>query len=597
MANYLVQQDGTSHILLSGAGADALLTSATGVTVTAAIPATNNGSVTSGSITTVGGAGSLLMIFVQSRSPGNTPTDSKSNTWTALSAEQAISISGTTYYLRAWKCKAGTGGTLHTATSTNSGTPSGFQTIHFMELLGGAGLDIDQAISWNVDTTATYNSNSVTASVAGLALSFNSIFSTSAGSSITHSGDGFTSTASSYMNGSAGPCSEIVYQTSAATTAYQDAVSATSPASDVAFGIFTVGVSSAVTVALTGVTATGSQGTVAVALSKALTSVSSTASVGTVSVATANTVNAKSWAGTLVSGRYYSDISHSVTNPTSVGPLTPATPYTTGLTGGNGTVSAYNIYYPSGLSSAAPAVVFIGGNTNDINQAPVLGPTGYMEKDNYEWSYLLASYGFIVMQINPANLGDLPLTRAASLLNAADMLANENTRSGSPLFGLVQTSNMAAAGHSWGAAGAWMACADPSNSRFQAYWGINPVDNGTGNAANITVPSLFLSSYPNGSITDTSPANYASIGGTVPKILAELINSTHQTDMHNMCRAPIATTWVSSGSTVTSLHEWDHKATSLVVSFLQRYLNANTAYTQFLVTDASVVNSWSSANV
>lgn len=214
------------------------------ITVTAATPASNNGAVTSGSITTTGGAGSLLLVFVQSRSPGNTPTDSKSNTYTALSAEQALSISGTTYYCRVWKCKAGTGGTLHTASSTNSGSPFGYQTIHFMELLGSSGLDIDQAISWNVDSTTTYNSGSVTAALAGLAISFNSILSFSAGSSITHSGDGFTSTASSYMNGSVGPCSEVVYQTSSASTAYQDAVSATSPSSNVAFGIFTVGVAS-----------------------------------------------------------------------------------------------------------------------------------------------------------------------------------------------------------------------------------------------------------------------------------------------------------------------------------------------------------------
>lgn len=289
--------------------------------------------------------------------------------------------------------------------------------------------------------------------------------------------------------------------------------------------------------------------------------------------------------------------SSAVSEPVSVGPYTVASPYTTGLTGGDASVSAYAVWYPTDAPTPMPCVVWIGGNTNDINQAIAYGPTGYIEKDNFEWAYLLATYGFVSIHINPHALTDVPVDRATSLLTAATMLANENSRSGSPLNGLLQTTNMAAAGHSFGAAGAWIATTDAGNTRFVASWGINPVDSGSGTASSISVPMLFLSSGTLGTIISDSAAEYAAIGGVVPKILAVFNDDTNQLDMHNMARAPIATTWVSAGAVATDLHIWDHKACSLVVSFLQRYLKGDTRYSQFLVTDGTALSSFSSANI
>jgi hypothetical protein len=210
-----------------------------------ATPATaSGGSVTTTGISTTGGANTVFILFVQSRAAGNTPTDSKGNTYTALRAEATVTLGGVNYFCRVWKCVAGTGGASHTFTATNGG--STFITIHAHELLGVTDVDVDNA--WNADTTANYTSNTLSPTQASVVVfGVSIIFSTSAGSTWTHSGDGFTTVSSAFTNGVAGPCGEMREQTGDNAHSYQTTITTTNPASDVGMYLFAVTVASSST--------------------------------------------------------------------------------------------------------------------------------------------------------------------------------------------------------------------------------------------------------------------------------------------------------------------------------------------------------------
>lgn len=206
------------------------------------------GSVTTGAVTTTGGAGSLFLVFVQSRAPGNTPTDSKGNTYTALSAEITQSFGGTNYYNRVWKCAAGTGGTSHTATATNQNTGDPrYITAHFVEVLGDSGVDIDGVGAWLYDTAANFVSDTISPSVAeARVFAFNTHFSLVNPTTWTHAADGF-SAVTSYTNGAIGPCSQVQSQQGSSGNNYQSVITATSArsAGGVQLFVFTVGAAAA----------------------------------------------------------------------------------------------------------------------------------------------------------------------------------------------------------------------------------------------------------------------------------------------------------------------------------------------------------------
>lgn len=112
-------------------------------------------------VTTVGVAtaatGSTFVILVQADITPNTPTDSKSNVYTAVTA--AITNSG--IISRLYYCQNGTGGAAHTFTFTTGSSAN--LTIYFVEITGGltAGiLDqqnsvLDSASPFTVTTGAT----------------------------------------------------------------------------------------------------------------------------------------------------------------------------------------------------------------------------------------------------------------------------------------------------------------------------------------------------------------------------------------------------------------------------------------------------------
>lgn len=85
---------------------------------------------TSGSVTSAA-SGSTFVVFIQADSTLNTPSDSKGNTYTAVTAQTTNSgINSRMYY-----CQNGTGGASHTFTFTTGGSAN--LSIYALEILGG----------------------------------------------------------------------------------------------------------------------------------------------------------------------------------------------------------------------------------------------------------------------------------------------------------------------------------------------------------------------------------------------------------------------------------------------------------------------------
>lgn len=244
------------------------------------------------------------------------------------------------------------------------------------------------------------------------------------------------------------------------------------------------------------------------------------------------------------------------------------------------------IYYPVGGVGPFPSIVYIPGYTGNY-AAPSVPTT---------WAPFLASHGFIVMCVNPLNLGELPPYRSQALLEAINTLAAENSLAGSPLHGLIDTQKMAVMGHSFGGGGSLFATegmyADASvghpDPLIKVAFGVSPVPNNTGPYYTTDrMPSLLLGGQ--GDARDF-PGQYNSIPATVPKLFAEIASAAVYADPHNIARNPLGCTTLGEplGCAPTATHPSDQTIARIGLSFLEVYLVGDLRYKPFLVSDANM---------
>lgn len=279
-------------------------------------------------------------------------------------------------------------------------------------------------------------------------------------------------------------------------------------------------------------------------------------------------------------------------DPSVLGPYTVDS-YDSGFsTTGLNSTNPGRIYYPTDKAGTLPAFIFVPGLNASYTVEPYqpnISGTVRTQYDPVSILHLVATHGFVGMAIDPPSLSNDPTARATALVSARTSLAAEHSRSGSPLEGKLQTTNIALGGHSFGGAGA-MRVSDlgASTAWLKAVIALEPVNNGGGPYSDVTVPTLVVAGEGSGLYSD----DYADLG-SITKCFAEIDANGQFDDMHDSPTAPIGALWVSDGDglpggSTTTAHTVDAILTTLLVSWLKVYLDGNTAYSSSIATGAGL---------
>lgn len=190
-------------------------------------------------------------------------------------------------------------------------------------------------------------------------------------------------------------------------------------------------------------------------------------------------------------------------------------PAPSGLTSKNGpfktatfTISTGTVHYPVDADPPFAAVALCGGF---LNTGPEMA----------SWGPFYASHG-IVTVITTTTGADFPDVRATKLLAAIDALKAENTKSGSPLFGVL-AGRYGTSGYSMGGGGTTLASSRDAGLKSSV--GLAPwAPTGSG----VTVPTLLLC----GSSDGTAPCSmsrdaYGGIAASTPKMMVSIPSATH----------------------------------------------------------------------
>jgi len=234
--------------------------------------------------------------------------------------------------------------------------------------------------------------------------------------------------------------------------------------------------------------------------------------------------------------------------------------YTQGVPSGQDYVNP-TVYYPTNCPPPFPGVVVIPGFTeaqNAINQ----------------WGTFLASHGFVVMTVDTAasgvaNTGVPPAARAQGLWEGVTTLKAENTRSGSPIAGQLDTARMVVMGHSMGGGGTMLAA--NAHPDLKAAIGLCPWNPGVTYPQD-TVPSLFFDGSADILVAPSqSTAEYQSIPTTTQKAYVEFTGGSHF-----VANTPLGT--AASDKIVARIG----------LSWLEVHVIGDSRYQQFIVKDPSM---------
>ncbi len=182
-------------------------------------------------------------------------------------------------------------------------------------------------------------------------------------------------------------------------------------------------------------------------------------------------------------------------------------------------VTSAHIYYPTGTPAPYASIAIVPGFVSP-------------ESTIADWGPFLASWGIVAMTIGTSDpttgASDTsvdPDVREAALLDALVTLRDENTRSGSPLAGQLDTTRQAVAGWSMGGGGTLEAA--NSTPTLKAVFAMEPWNPSTTYPMD-TVPTLIFAGTADVLAGPPMPQNqYMSIPSTTPKMMYEVQSGTH----------------------------------------------------------------------
>lgn len=214
------------------------------------------------------------------------------------------------------------------------------------------------------------------------------------------------------------------------------------------------------------------------------------------------------------------------------------------------------IYFPTDTSQGTfGAVVITPGFTEKQSAISWLGPR-------------LASQGFVIFTIDTNSTSDQPSTRATEMLAALDYLTQTSS-----VKGEVDATRLGVSGHSMGGGGTLEATV--KRPSLKAAVPMAPWDSSTKNFSGDTVPTLIVAAQNDNiaPIAQHAKPFYASLSTSQPKMYLELAGASHTT----------------SNSPNTTIAQYD-------ISWLKRFIDNDTRYTQFLCPTPSTSSTISAIN-
>lgn len=224
------------------------------------------------------------------------------------------------------------------------------------------------------------------------------------------------------------------------------------------------------------------------------------------------------------------------------GPLTVRTSTVSSRVSGFG---GGTIYYPTGTTGTMGAIVVIPGYVSSQSSIAWWGPK-------------LASHGFVVMTIDTNSSTDQPPSRARQINAALDYLVAQNTASGSPVRGMIDTNRLGVVGWSMGGGGTLRVATE---GRIKAAIPLAPWD--TTNFRNVRAPTMIIACASDTIAPVRSHASpFYNQLPNVPKAYFELNRGNH---------------YCGNGG-----NSYNNVLSRVGVSWMKRHLDNDTRYSQFL---------------
>ncbi|MEH6565819.1 MAG: dienelactone hydrolase family protein [Halopseudomonas sp.] len=171
------------------------------------------------------------------------------------------------------------------------------------------------------------------------------------------------------------------------------------------------------------------------------------------------------------------------------------------------------IHYPTGTTGTMAAVVVIPGFVSAESSIDWWGPK-------------LASYGFVVMTIDTNSGFDQPGSRATQINNALDYLVDQNTRTGSPVRGKIDTNRLGVIGWSMGGGGTIRVA---GQGRIKAAIPLAPWDTSSYYARRVEAPTLIFACESDviAPVGQHASPFYNALPSGIDKAFVEINNGSH----------------------------------------------------------------------
>lgn len=184
----------------------------------------------------------------------------------------------------------------------------------------------------------------------------------------------------------------------------------------------------------------------------------------------------------------------------------------------------------------AGAELFFPVNANKNLKSIILVP-GYRssQKSVTAWAKYLAARGFLSITIGTNTLYDNPNLRAAALIDGMETIRKENKRKSSPLYGKIDTKNIAVGGWSMGGGGAQLAA--KMDSRIKVVLAFAPwlgKDTSLPLDLKHASPVLIISGQndPTAPPALHSDLHYQNTPNSTNKLLIEISEGNHRTPLN-----------------------------------------------------------------